>query len=555
MAIVNNTSSEIGDVIIIEDEVPLIGVISFLSFTDDIIGETADRFFFKEFSYSLNGISFTPYVELTNTNLQAIQIEPDEPFYIRYRYTRNGTDTSGLLSFNSVTLLADIEEFVCRKPVTLSSIFSDLACGNLEVEQFCINLTNKLYEEGIIPKYVVRRQSTDIDEDEDYIAFWKSISCFFSTLYVFARRFANFRSNEKILIEYLRQRDIYLCGNETIEDLQLIAENLLNEIYKRGTQLISKKKTDELVDGTFNRVDGELLRLLCVGACEEFLFNTPPPQHNVWSLNRSSPLYRGLTERGKFLNKTTNLFFRESFTLSDVTSDNKIVLLPNTTLTVVDNNKLQISKTDGINQADIEILANDLNSNLDYEIYFNLEKTSSDPVFYSVFAEFRTEIGQDILLRPSNNALPSEFFAPFTLAGDLNIPNQQYNFRGIIFKQNTGLEPDDSYNKPSIDIDRDVSSHLIFNSQDANGQPFSKICSAKFTIRLAADPNPTSNLIISNLGVRPVMKPYGNFYAFNPIQTEIWAKNNNKQYGEEELKDIINTKLIPYNSNLTTYLL
>ena len=39
----------------------------------NVIGETIERYFYKEFSYSIDGLFFTPFQELTADNLQLMK--------------------------------------------------------------------------------------------------------------------------------------------------------------------------------------------------------------------------------------------------------------------------------------------------------------------------------------------------------------------------------------------------------------------------------------------------------------------------------------------------
>ena len=47
MAVVDNTASAIGDVLLIEVEIPVIGLSSISSFIDSVVGVTATRYFEK----------------------------------------------------------------------------------------------------------------------------------------------------------------------------------------------------------------------------------------------------------------------------------------------------------------------------------------------------------------------------------------------------------------------------------------------------------------------------------------------------------------------------
>jgi hypothetical protein len=193
MAIVGNISNEIGDVMIIKSAIPIIGIINLTSYTDLTTGETGTSYFQKEFRYSLDGFIFSTWEELTDINLQAITIRPVDYFFIEYRYTHKGSVVSDLI-FNSVTINGDFEYLSCG--VTFeNSIFAEfIQCPDEEVLGWCINVTQKLYEKGIVPSYIDRGNR---EEDQDYIDFWRTIAFFFAILVIYARKFENFSSNKR----------------------------------------------------------------------------------------------------------------------------------------------------------------------------------------------------------------------------------------------------------------------------------------------------------------------------------------------------------------------
>src|ERR1035438_7962466 len=102
--IIKNQSSEIGDVLFIKTDTPLIGLIALYSFVDETVGEYTDRSFKKTFRYSVDGINYTQYVDLTNDNIAGVQVQANDTFYAQYRYERIGLDSTGVLEFDSVTL-------------------------------------------------------------------------------------------------------------------------------------------------------------------------------------------------------------------------------------------------------------------------------------------------------------------------------------------------------------------------------------------------------------------------------------------------------------------
>ena len=257
MAIQYNDITAIGDVFIVKSNTPLMGVTTVSGYTDELLGVTGTRFFTKEFKYSTNGITYSDWLELTDVILQNTFIAETDIFGIQYRYIRAGTDNTGILTFISISLLGNIEE------VQNPKIFTDLYFNKFfnyndsSVLNWALNVLDKLYKRGIIAEYMDRGEVTN-EEDDDYLALFGALTHFFAILVRYAREFRDFTLNDSLLLEYLTQKNIFLCGDMSLSDLQDMLSNLYLNFLERGTNVITKATG---VDGrTF---DGELLRLLC----------------------------------------------------------------------------------------------------------------------------------------------------------------------------------------------------------------------------------------------------------------------------------------------------
>jgi len=246
MAIEQNISSEIGDVILIKGNIPLIGLISFTAFADTLIGETGSKFFTKEFRYSLDGINFTTFQELTVPNITAISVNPTDFFFIEYKYTRAGTDASGTLRFIDNTLSAVFADLVCG-PTYEKSIFNQFfSCFDQKILLWCLNVLEKTYKPGIIPKYITRDKNGNVNRiDEDFLAVWKAVTCFFAIIVQYARIFQDFSTFDRILKEYLIQKGLFICLDQNTEELLFLMKNYYRAINERGTKGVITKKLDK----------------------------------------------------------------------------------------------------------------------------------------------------------------------------------------------------------------------------------------------------------------------------------------------------------------------
>ena len=244
--VVDNTGlTEISDEIIFQT-VPLHGLDSIASFTDSVSGQTGTRFFSKFFCYSFDGVVFTDWLELIDSNLQTInsQLTKKTEPVLKFKYERSGTDKNSTpLILNSINIVGT---FSLRNPqynVSKQTIFKDLVYDDIDVYNLQVNLAQKLYEPGIIPLYMDRGADTnDILGDRDYIEFWSSVAKFFSLLFIHAYKFKNIYWRKDFLSEYIRQKGVYFEDEENIIELQMIIQNFFDEIRQRGTFEIFRKK-------------------------------------------------------------------------------------------------------------------------------------------------------------------------------------------------------------------------------------------------------------------------------------------------------------------------
>jgi len=298
--IFGNRANEIGDIVLIVARAPIIGVISLTGFTTDVEGETIERYFYKEFSYSIDGLFFTPFQELTITNLESIQISNTDTFYINYKYTRQGLYDDGVLIFNSVTLLGEFNQPLCDNYFILpKSIFRDIFCYNPEHLGLCVVLTKKCYEEGIVPKFLIRNQNSNAKiEDKDYIDFWDAVCCFYALMIVFARKFQNYGRIKEMLILYLTQFSHFICLDMDMSVLTYIKDHQYNEIKKRGTTQIFNQQALGSV------IDGEFLRMICHNPKDELIIANVASH---WLVDINCPLSGGFINHASINKITTTL--------------------------------------------------------------------------------------------------------------------------------------------------------------------------------------------------------------------------------------------------------
>src|SRR5271157_965527 len=154
--IINNTVSAVGDILVITTETPILGLLILSSFIDSTEGETSNKYFNKIFRYSVDGINYSDWLLLTNANLLGIEIEPTNAFMIQYQYQRVGTDLTGLLQFNEVTIQGEFEELPTPDIYSRSIFAQFFTYYNICSLNWSLNVLAKIYNKGLIPKYITR---------------------------------------------------------------------------------------------------------------------------------------------------------------------------------------------------------------------------------------------------------------------------------------------------------------------------------------------------------------------------------------------------------------
>lgn len=294
----NNTATAIGDVIEFSGSLPMMGVTALTGLVEGYTGETASRYWQKEYKMTTDGLNYPPtWTALTSSNLAAESVSTSNLVNFKFRLTRVGSDATGNLEYNSIQVQGaqSLDSSTSAFEDTVFDYFFD-SPHEAEILQWCISVLEKCYIPGIVPIYHVRGKNKNANgEDDDYISFWRTVCCFFALTVAYARRFENFYLDPSLLRNYLQERGAYICSHMSLQDMQYVMGNLYDEMRKRGTGLVGMRKGDIInTSGDLLPVDGELLRLLCISDTQELVFDHAEPQNVAWFIGDSSPLYQSL---------------------------------------------------------------------------------------------------------------------------------------------------------------------------------------------------------------------------------------------------------------------
>lgn len=524
MALIDADFDNIGDTFEVALD-PISQVISFDSFTDSITGETGTKFLVKEFRYGTDGVSWGAWTSLTNPNLVAITTNPLTLYYFEVRYTRGGTDATGTITWNSWILSATIDPTIdtsfCGNIFSVNNLFCDLKTNDPVFNQLCGNLLDKVVKYGIVPKYV---SDEDGIRTDDYKDFWKSVCCWFSLHFVFAKQFADIYTTVNLLTSFLRQRGVYLCGNEDIIEIQQIANTYYNGIRQRGTQ----------------EADTEIKRLLCTGDCDEFIFALMRRfEAGAFTVDRSSPLYKGnigIQQMNKMVEKTESVSSLQNFHLVGTTN-----ILTNTKNdgTPVDSiNIVTALSTTGIKQnggkSGFKMV---VDPNLNYEISFFVKM----PVVTGNILSFGVD-GWDCegnkLANPTEDIVTGNNDQYFFRQGNVIKQTTDYvQVRGIIWNQSEALKT-----PPDELLSFGYGSNLRFKSNVSYIYPIIVI---EDGITL-----PLNDTFIYGVKVNIVSNPYSLGFVNFANFLITYFKNNSNDLTIDDIKKIVDRDMIPANTTI-----
>lgn len=528
MAILENVSTEAGDILRIKTETPIVGLISLSQFVDTTQGESEIDYFKKEFRYSVDaGLTFSEWIDLSLINISNVAISKYDSFVLEYKYTRVGETPEVDLSFEDILVSGAIEDL--PYPIFKKSVFSDFFnINDLNVFGWAINVLEKLYIKGLIlPDYINRGDDQSNLEDEDFITYWNSITHFFAIIVYFARQFHDFETNEILLAQFLKSKDLVLPTDATLTDLlylygptpSKLNHTYIDEYVKRGTRGI----LDRVSAG--NEIDGELIRLIRSESFEEFIFAMFRNFESGWCIGKSSPLWKG-TE------KIINLIKGYEFT-TEIVDLSKYSLIQSDFISIIDDkmviDSVGVGLLSGVGGTTKKIT---IDSGQDYEISFRVSQSiiENNLVFgVRVWNKDGIELGFKDVVTGVDTAY-------FFYQKSLNIVDTEYWIRGILYHNSINL------------TETPVATSTTLG--EGNNLRIPTAATQIVPIIGVLGTGSANEVKIDNIKVRPLKLNFsrGQLGIHNLLY--LVATNNNDELQPEQISEFIKEKLLPYNSFL-----
>lgn len=457
-------------------------------------------------------------------------------------------------------------------PIYNASLFAQYFSNtDPAVIAFSENILEKLYAQGIVPKYITRQENTTVANapaaDADYINFWRPITLFWAYAVELSRTFENFTGNRNLLREHLLQRGYYPNNDQTLDKLIYMMEKALKiraqrgtiEMYQIGDTGDSDSDSGAYSDGYDSDsdaglpyIDGELLKLIQYRKNDFFQLGNPLPKYAAWNIGHYSPLYMGLTGRYDLnlgYEWTEDVISLTPYPLinqagcsivTDTTDDDSDSTPGDHSISHswydfdVPRQSLQLDSTTtltGIGKADLT-KALIIDPQLNFEITFQVRQLSLTNNFTFGCLCFDQQNNPISLLSVVTGSNQQNFFTD----QKLNRSDKFYFVRGIIYNSNQSL-----LSSTDAKLNIGFGNNLKFPSNAKKIIPY-----------IIADKTASSTILhIWNLKINVCSLTYNNVYTTGYRHIDIFLKNNNPSYDRNHLYTILRKYFLPYNSSFS----
>lgn len=437
--------SEEGDTLII-DNYHIFGVDKINSFSDVIETEDVGVFFNKYFQYTVDGINWSEWEELSNYRLSNINVKYNHIFNIRYKYIRSGQNASNLLYFYSILLNFDYKELPVPSLYENSYWKKYLSFWNVDSIEWAVNILNKVVAKGFVPKFIERGKNVNW-EDEDFINFWWNFIYLNALENSYIKVFNDPLNFTNLIKKLLIQKDIIPGETDDLGRYYYLLTHYYDEIMKRGSNSIFD--SDRVLPVNYNnvKVRGELLRVCNQSSTIESVFGIVTGEETGWIVGSTCPSYKYNDFYQNFL---------KAWELGESVLDLSKYPLNNPTFLSLQNVTVgeETISAIKINTSNNDVFAGILgtydksilvDNESDYEISFKVKGLQSgNNVDFGVIGY--NFLGNELdFIKVSDETESSTFINTNTKSGDLF-------FRGVIRYKSYNLEEDQELNFTETDI-------------------------------------------------------------------------------------------------------
>lgn len=284
-------ATEDGDIITLRTDQPLLGMSSALEIQDTTVNETENIYFERWYRCTLDGLNWGEWTRWERGQaLQGLEVKKNHVFLIEYRYHRVGKSPQ-VLYFKSAEFLFMYEKPAVPKIYEKMFYKNYFPYHNQDSIKYAMNILEKVYKRGIMPRYLERDQNLNWD-DEDYINFWWSVIYLYALNSTYSKVFENILHHTDLLKKYVEQRGIYTSEDNDLAELFYLCNYHYDEIMKRGS--LSIFDTDRELPPNYQGdilIKGELMRLLGLTWEDDIIKAVLSSESQGWIVDYKSPLY------------------------------------------------------------------------------------------------------------------------------------------------------------------------------------------------------------------------------------------------------------------------
>jgi hypothetical protein len=431
-------------------------------------------------------------------------------------------------------------------PIYDKSIFAKyFNPDDAEAVTWADNVLAKLVDKGIIANYIVREDDNGVT---DFEVLYGPIALFFGYLVRLAREFMNFKENPFLGEQYLANKGVFMCGDETLNEILYLISNLLRVRAHRGTL----KMIEESVDP--NIPHGELLRLICWDIGKFFKLGVAQSKMNSWCLNNSSPLYRGCTGRYDL-----NIGYEYTESVDDLSV---YPLINSQYISLSTYFGKECMEIEGVPSATISGIGANVagkriavTPDLNFEITFSVAQDRTDENITFGCLAFDAS-GNIVSLQNIVTGFNSNFFFE---TRRLNKPGKFYEVRGILYNTDQSLlnAADAKLNigfGHNLRMPATVTSIIPYIIVDyvTSDDVDTGSSSVGVVTQNAGGYDGTPSVYLWNLKVTPCSLVYERSYLNNKNFIDIILTNKNARYTNADVHEILRKFFIPYNTAFNT---
>lgn len=503
-----------GESVIIGTQIPLRGWSALSSIVTNVVGNTSDRVLNIQFRFSYDAIHFTDWADVA-TEFNPLNIGIKDDAMIDFKIDRKGSDKSGIVTLTSIVLHGNYEQsYFDLFNFLHGTVFEEIAYDDINFNILWINLLRKLYKRNIVPSYIIRGEDDDTIDDTDYIVYWKVVAYFFALIGELSRRkIEGLTEDSDYLTEYLTQKGLFFCDecDDCLSELIYILHNIFDEFRQRGTANVALPAREDKIS------TGEMLRMICWKETDEMLFEYLPRHLSGWTMNRTSPMYKGKTGHTQL-----NLAPEYTSDILDLTKYTTVNLNPSLSLFTDDGKKVvKLIPTSSI------AFSAYVDPTISHEITFLVKFSAANVKLLSLqvdaFADNVATSVSGVTGTPTN-----------VILNQVSMPNNNvyYSVRCIIYQKNTTITGNDA--KTSL-LQGENLRHDSYNTN-------------KIIVTISCDGSFGAYLYIWNIKLTPLGFDKSSVYlnAYNVMN--VYLNNRNTSLTIIDFEERMRRYLVPYGT-------